>query len=71
MLPVVLLGMLVRVGWDSLRRLWMTSPYVLVLLTLVFGAVMPAASIADDQLKESKATLGTPAKVNRHLQLFN
>jgi hypothetical protein len=46
LLPMVLLGMLVQVGWDSLRRLWMTSPYVLALLTLVFGVVAPAALIA-------------------------
>ena len=46
LLPIVLLGMLAQVGWDSLRRLWMTSPYVLALLTLIFGVIAPAALIA-------------------------
>jgi hypothetical protein len=46
LLPIVALGMMVQVGWSSFQRLWMTSPYVLATLTLVFGVIAPAALIA-------------------------
>ncbi|MGB9073198.1 MAG: hypothetical protein WCC22_11070 [Terriglobales bacterium] len=46
LLPIVLLGMLVQVGFDTLRRLWVASPYLLSFLTLAFGMLAPAALIA-------------------------
>ncbi len=46
LLPIVLLGMLVQLGFDLLRRLWAGSPYLLSFLTLVCGVLAPAALIA-------------------------
>jgi hypothetical protein len=45
LLPIAFLVMLVHYGFDSIRRLWMVSPAVLVCLILVFGALAPAALI--------------------------
>ncbi len=39
LLPIVLLGMLVQVGWGSLRRLWTSSPHLLSFLGLVLGVL--------------------------------
>jgi hypothetical protein len=46
LLPIVLLAMLLQVGSDSLRRLWIASPYLLSLVALIFGILAPAALIA-------------------------
>ena len=46
LLPIVGLGMMVQVGWESLRRLWLSSPYLLSIAALVFGMLAPAALIA-------------------------
>lgn len=46
LLPIIGLGMMVQVGWRSLLRLWVTSPYLMSLLGLAFGIIAPATLIA-------------------------
>jgi len=46
LLPIVLLVMLVQVGFDTVRRVWITSPYFLSILAIVCGVLAPAALIA-------------------------
>lgn len=46
LLPIIGLGMMVQVGWSSLRRLWIASPYFMSLLILILGVIAPATLIA-------------------------
>jgi hypothetical protein len=43
-LPIVALAMLVRL--NTVRRLWTTSPYILLLFGVVFGIFAPVGLIA-------------------------
>jgi hypothetical protein len=42
-LPIVALGMLIHPS--TLRALWLTSPYVVLLLSVIFGLLAPAGLI--------------------------
>lgn len=44
--PIVGLVMFVTVDLDLIRRLWSTSPYVLLVCVIVFGTFAPAVLIA-------------------------
>lgn len=45
-LPIIFLSMMVKLGFETLRHLWVTSPYVSVVLLVLFGLLAPAGLIS-------------------------